>query len=374
MRHFTLLTITAAAIGLASCSDTNQGGFELKGKFKNGNGERLILEKLSQQPIAVDSAIVDSEGNFVFENYVPKIGFYRIKVSEENFAMLVLDSSQKVMVTGDIKDLGNTYKVEGSDETSLFMEFTDVSRKRDKRVDSLNQIAQSLMEPFRDKPEKLDSISATFEAPYNAIMRPVNDEIASMIDKHADMYASLIAVQSLEPDNYGDVYRKLDVGLSKKYPNDKNVKNFHDFVARTLALSIGEMAPDIELADPDGKPLKLSSFRGKVVLIDFWASWCGPCRKEMPNVVKAYAKYKNKGFEIFGVSLDKDKANWVEAIKTDGITWPQVSDLQQWNSSVVNLYAIQGIPYTVLLDKEGKILAKNLRGDELDKKLAEILK
>ena len=374
MRHFTLLTITAAAIGLASCSDTNQGGFELKGKFKNGNGERLILEKLSQQPIAVDSAIVDSEGNFVFENYVPKIGFYRIKVSEENFAMLVLDSSQKVMVTGDIKDLGNTYKVEGSDETSLFMEFTDVSRKRDKRVDSLNQIAQSLMEPFRDKPEKLDSISATFEAPYNAIMRPVNDEIASMIDKHADMYASLIAVQSLEPDNYGDVYRKLDVGLSKKYPNDKNVKNFHDFVARTLALSIGEMAPDIELADPDGKPLKLSSFRGKVVLIDFWASWCGPCRKEMPNVVKAYAKYKNKGFEIFGVSLDKDKANWVEAIKTDGITWSQVSDLQQWNSSVVNLYAIQGIPYTVLLDKEGKILAKNLRGDELDKKLAEILK
>lgn len=374
MRHFTLLTITAAAFGLASCSDTNQGGFELKGQFKNGNGERLILEKLSQQPVAVDSAVIDSEGNFVFKNYVPKIGFYRIKVSEENFAMLVLDSAQKVTVTGDIKDLGNTYKVEGSDETSLFIQFTDVSRKRDKRVDSLNQAAQALMEPFRNNPEKLDSISATFEAPYNAIMKPVNDEVAAMITKNSGMYASLIAVQSLEPDMYGDVYRKLDEGLIKKYPNDKNVKNFHDFVGRTLALSVGQVAPEIELADPDGKPIKLSAFRGKVVLIDFWASWCGPCRKEMPNVVKAYAKYKSKGFEIFGVSLDKEKANWVEAIKADGITWPQVSDLQQWSSSVVNLYAIQGIPYTVLLDKEGKIIAKNLRGDELDKKLAEILK
>lgn len=374
MRHFTLLTITAAAFGLASCSDTDQGGFELKGQFKNGNGERLILEKLSQQPVAVDSAVIDSEGNFVFKNYVPKIGFYRIKVSEENFAMLVLDSAQRVTVTGDIKDLGNTYKVEGSDETSLFMQFTDVSRKRDKRVDSLNQIAQTLMEPFRNNPEKLDSISATFEAPYNAIMRPVNDEVAAIITKNASMYASLIAVQSLEPDLYGEVYRTLDQGLIKKFPKDKNVKNFHDFVGRTLALSVGQVAPEIELADTDGKLIKLSAFRGKVVLIDFWASWCGPCRKEMPNVVKAYAKYKGKGFEIFGVSLDKEKVNWVEAIKTDGITWPQVSDLQQWSSSVVSLYAIQGIPYTVLLDKEGKIIAKNLRGDELDKKLAEILK
>ena len=306
MRHFTLLTITAAAFGLASCSDTDQGGFELKGQFKNGNGERLILEKLSQQPVAVDSAVIDSEGNFVFKNYVPKIGFYRIKVSEENFAMLVLDSAQKVTVTGDIKDLGNTYKVEGSDETSLFIQFTDVSRKRDKRVDSLNQAAQALMEPFRNNPEKLDSISATFEAPYNAIMKPVNDEVAAMITKNSGMYASLIAVQSLEPDMYGDVYRKLDEGLIKKYPNDKNVKNFHDFVGRTLALSVGQVAPEIELADPDGKPIKLSAFRGKVVLIDFWASWCGPCRKEMPNVVKAYAKYKSKGFEIFGVSFHEN--------------------------------------------------------------------
>jgi len=124
----------------------------------------------------------------------------------------------------------------------------------------------------------------------------------------------------------------------------------------------------------DGKPIALSSFKGKVVLIDFWASWCGPCRKEMPNVVKAYAKYKAKGFEIYGVSLDDNKDRWLEAIAKDGITWPQVSDLKKWEADVVRNYNITSIPHTVLLDREGKIIAKNLRGEDLDKKLAEVLK
>jgi peroxiredoxin len=187
------------------------------------------------------------------------------------------------------------------------------------------------------------------------------------------MYSSLVAVQALEPDKYVAVYDALDEGLSKKFPNDNNVKMFHGLVSSMKSTTIGQTAPDINLPTPDGEGMTLSSLRGKVVLIDFWASWCGPCRKEMPNVVKAYAKFKDKGFEIFGVSLDKEKDRWLEAIAKDGITWPQVSDLRQWESSVVPLYNIQGIPYTVLLDREGKILAKNLRGEELEKKLAEVL-
>ena len=206
-----------------------------------------------------------------------------------------------------------------------------------------------------------------------AIINKYNDLITEKIRLNTNMYASIFAIQGLQPDKYADVFKALDAGLSKKYPRDQSVIRFHAVVTQMLGTVIGAEAPDIRLPAPDGHEIALSSLKGKVVLVDFWASWCGPCRKEMPNVVKAYAKYKNKGFEIFGVSLDKEKDKWVEAIQVEGITWPQVSDLQYWNSEVVKQYSIEGIPYTVLLDKEGKIIAKNLRGAELDKKLAEVL-
>ena len=138
-------------------------------------------------------------------------------------------------------------------------------------------------------------------------------------------------------------------------------------------INIGDQAIEINLPNPNGEYVKLSSFRGKYVLVDFWASWCGPCRMENPNVVNLYKKYKDKGFEIYGVSLDMDKKSWLEAIQKDNLTWTQVSDLAYWNSIVVANYRISGIPATVLLDKEGKIIAKDLRGPELEAKLKEEL-
>lgn len=360
---------------LSSCGqDKKSGNFELKGNFTNTKGETIYLEKLgSNEPVVVDSAVIDDKGDFEFSNYTPKIGFYRVKSSPQNFAMLVLDSADKIKLSGNLNDLGNSYKVEGSAETKLFIEYNEISKQRDLRLDSLNKAFQALMEVNKMDSKKMDSLSKLFEAPYNSIVGASNVLLIDKLKQNVSMYSSLIAVQALEPDQYADVYKALDAGLSGKFPNDNNVKMFHGVVSSMLATTIGQTAPDIRLTTPEGKELSLNSFKGKVVLIDFWASWCGPCRKEMPNVVKAYAKFKNKGFEIFGVSLDMDKDRWVEAIAKDGITWPQVSDLKQWGSSVVKLYNIQGIPYTVLLDKEGKILAKNLRGEELEKKLAEVL-
>lgn len=360
---------------LSSCGQDKKGGnFELKGNFTNTKGETIYLEKLgSNEPVVVDSAVIDDKGDFEFSNYTPKIGFYRVKSSPQNFAMLVLDSADKIKLSGNLNDLGNSYKVEGSAETKLFIEYNEISKQRDLRLDSLNKAFQALMEVNKMDSKKMDSLSKLFEAPYNSIVGSSNVLLIDKLKQNASMYSSLIAVQALEPDQYADVYKALDAGLSGKFPNDNNVKMFHGVVTSMLATTIGQTAPDINLTTPEGKELSLSSFKGKVVLIDFWASWCGPCRKEMPNVVKAYAKFKNKGFEIFGVSLDMDKDRWVEAIAKDGITWPQVSDLKQWGSSVVKLYNIQGIPYTVLLDREGKILAKNLRGEELEQKLAEVL-
>ncbi|MBX3165349.1 MAG: redoxin domain-containing protein [Bacteroidetes bacterium] len=287
--------------------------------------------------------------------------------------MLVLDSSDKITVTGDLRDLGNTYKTEGSAETKLFIEYNDIAKQRDIRLDSLNKVFQQMMEKNPMNEKRMDSLSATFEAPYTQIVETSNTKLTEKITQNADMFSSLMAIQSLEPDKFLGVYQALDEGLYKKYPNENNIKLFHDMVGKMTATTIGQVAPNIKLENPEGKTLELYALRGKIVLIDFWASWCGPCRREMPTVVAAYKKFKNKGFEIFGVSLDMDKSRWIEAIAKDGITWGQVSDLKQWDSEAARLYNVQAIPYTVLLDREGKIIAKNLRGEDLETKLAEVL-
>ncbi|MBL7921068.1 MAG: AhpC/TSA family protein [Bacteroidia bacterium] len=370
----TISAIAAIAI-LSGCGETGRtGSFELKGTLSNSNGETIYLEKLvNPQPVIVDSTVIDEKGNFEFKNYTPHIGFYRIKLNQQNFAMLVLDSTDKVKVTANAKDLARTYKVEGSPETALFVEYNELTNQKNIRLDSLNQAFQAIVQTIKMDSLKMDSLSNIFEKPFNEIMNGFNTIIAEKITKNPDKYASMIAIQGMEPDKFADIYKKLDEGLNKKYPSDKGVRMFHDVVSKMLATTIGQPAPEIVLPTPDDKELALSSFKGKIVLVDFWASWCGPCRKEMPNVVKAYTKFKDKGFEIYGVSLDQDKGRWIEAIQKDGITWPQVSDLKYWDSYAAKLYAVEGIPYTVLLNKEGKIIAKNLRGAELEKAIEKAL-
>jgi len=372
-------------LSLAACQNSGRkSAFELKGSLTNSNGETIYLEKLAgQKPVVVDSTQIDEKGNFEFKNYDPKIGFYRLVANEQSFAMLVLDSADKVNLTGDFRDLGNTYKVTGSAETELFVQYNEIAKKDRVRMDSLSQVFQVLATQLgldqlqQSNPElaakRGDSLSKTLEGPYTAILNAANAKMAEKIKKNLNMFSTIMAIQGLEPEKYFDLFVELDKNLIKKYPSNQNVLMFHEIVSKSLALSEGREAPEINLPDADGNPLPLKNFRGKIVLIDFWASWCGPCRKEMPNVVKAYAKYKDKGFEIYGVSLDQSKEKWLEAIKKDGITWPQVSDLKYWECEAARAYNVQGIPFTVLLDKEGKILAKNLRGDDLEKAIEKAL-
>lgn len=363
---------------LIACSNTssNDGGFEMKGKLKNPAGETIYLEQLSADGVKqVDTAVLNDQGEFTIHHPIPEIGFYRLRITERNFATFVLDTNEQVSIEGDAKDLGNTYTVEGSVDSKLFWEVNQASMKNYRLRDSIQKVFQQFYQLAGKDSARIDSMSNVLEKPYTALVDAHNNYLKNFVEKNNSSFAALAAIQQLPPEDFFSTYQKLDAGLYAKYPNSSYVKPFHNSVVQQSKLAPGTEAPEITMNTPEGKPLSLSSLRGKYVLVDFWASWCGPCRKENPNVVAAYKKYSAKGFDVFSVSLDKEAENWKAAIQKDGLVWKNhVCDFKFWQSPVVQLYNFNAIPTNVLLDKEGKIVAKNLRGEALEKKLAELIK
>lgn len=213
----------------------------------------------------------------------------------------------------------------------------------------------------------------------DAYMKEVEKLQAKITDILKQAPASLALFNILQDPNLIDKDKNVDLfaqslaKFQKSWPNYHYTREFADLVNKLKITAIGQFAPEINLPNPNGDTIKLSSLRGKYVLIDFWAKWCGPCRKENPNVVRAYHKFKNKGFEIYSVSLDRSKSDWLQAIKEDGLEWTHVSDLKYFDSQAAHDYNINAIPFSILLDKEGRIVAKNLRGPALDQKLTEVL-
>lgn len=353
---FTLATISAHAQSL-------------KGKVSAHKNEALVLEVVENNVFkTVDSVISNSKGEFVFKKKLIAKDFYRLRQGSNNAVFLVLSPKETVEYINEVDNLVDNYKLIGSDEGNIVLEF-----KKEKA--DLNKLKDSLIKNIQQaEPSMQSSLQQQAEILYSQKLNEIKLKINGYLQSKQAPLALITTTELINPEFDFELFNKLVTLLDKDYNYSAHVKQLVNKRNQLIATAVGQPSPEINLPDINNNNIALSSLKGKIVLIDFWASWCGPCRKENPNVVRLYDQYKDKGFDIYSVSLDKNKDAWVKAIEMDKLTWPShVSDLLQWSSSVVPQFGIEGIPFTLLIDRNGNIIAKGLRGQQLEEKLKELL-
>lgn len=385
IRKWILLMVVSAA--LFSCSNNDsKGKFTVNGELKGALSQRVFLEELyftDKAPEVLDTGFL-KDGKFEVSALAREEGIYRLRADSSNTAYLFVNDGSTIEFKGNINIPGDSgYSFSGAANASL--------RKTLRYVDSISKILYDKGELI-SRLQKMgapegDSITTALKSGYKSIADDFTRYCFAYADTSQSPILSLfvLTMAAVEITKFEQPLAKL----AARFPKHKGIEATAAFIRNRIAAAnntmqpsapvlsspeVGSMAPDITMNDVNDKPFSLSQLKGKYVLVDFWASWCGPCRDENPNIVAAYNQFKDKNFTILGVSLDKNKSAWLDAIKEDNLSWQQISDLKYWSSAAVPLYGLEVIPSNVLVDPQGKIIATNLRGSALQKKIAEVLR